>query len=72
MYKLAEEKLAKLEKATAKANAMGGDIKAAEDYRDDVIPAMNELRKVADELELKTAKKYWPFPTYGDILFGID
>ncbi|SDN00223.1 glutamine synthetase III [Acetanaerobacterium elongatum] len=38
-------------------------------YRGSVIPAMVELRAIADELEGLTAKKYWPFPTYGDLLF---
>lgn len=40
-------------------------------YRDEVIPAMNALRAVADEMEVNTAKKYWPFPTYGDLLFSV-
>ena len=26
---------------------------------------------VADEAETQTAEKYWPFPTYGDLLFGV-
>lgn len=37
--------------------------------KSEVITAMSELRAVADELESITAKKYWPFPTYGDLLF---
>ena len=41
----------------------------AEYYKSDVIPAMEELRIVADELETLVGKKYWPYPTYGDILF---
>ncbi len=40
-------------------------------YKDTVLPAMQEVRAFADELELLTAKKYWPFPTYGDILFSV-
>ncbi len=32
---------------------------------------MSELRSVCDELELNTAKEYWPLPSYGDILFSI-
>ena len=39
--------------------------------RDKVLPAMNELRAVCDEAETLTAEKYWPFPTYGDLLFGV-
>ena len=40
-------------------------------YRTDVLPAMEALRKTADEMEVNTAEKYWPLPTYGDILFSI-
>jgi glutamine synthetase len=25
----------------------------------------------ADEAETCTAKSFWPFPTYGDLLFGV-
>ena len=39
--------------------------------RDSVLPAMAELRAVADEAETLTAEKYWPFPTYGELLFGV-
>ena len=40
-------------------------------YKDSVITAMNELRINADELETLTAKKFWPYPSYGEILFSI-
>ena len=40
-------------------------------YSGTVFPAMQALRAVADELETLTAKKYWPFPTYGDLLFSV-
>lgn len=39
--------------------------------RDTVLPAMCELRAVADETEAVTADEYWPFPTYGELLFGV-
>ncbi len=39
--------------------------------RDKVLPKMSELRAVADEAETVTAAKYWPYPTYGDLLFGV-
>ena len=39
--------------------------------RDTVIPKMNELRAVADEAESLTAEEFWPFPTYGELLFGV-
>ncbi len=40
--------------------------------RECIVPAMADVRAVADELELLVEKKYWPFPTYGDILFYVD
>ena len=39
--------------------------------RDTVIGKMAALRTVADEAENITAEKYWPFPTYGELLFGV-
>ena len=42
------------------------------DYiRDEILPKMAALRVAADEAETLTAEKYWPFPTYGDLLFGV-
>lgn len=42
-----------------------------EHYRDVVFPAMQELRVIADEVESLTGEKYWPFPTYGQLLFSV-
>ncbi len=39
--------------------------------RDEVIPAMDALRSLADEAEAMTAKESWPFPTYDKLLFGV-
>ncbi len=39
--------------------------------RDVILQKMAELRVACDEAETLTAKKYWPFPTYGDLLFGV-
>ena len=39
--------------------------------RDTVLGKMAELRVVADEAETQTAEKYWPFPTYGELLYGV-
>ena len=36
-----------------------------------VIPVMRALRTDADELEASTAKSYWPYPTYSDMLFYV-
>ena len=39
--------------------------------RDTVLPKMAALRAVADEAETLTAEEVWPFPTYGELLFGV-
>ena len=39
--------------------------------RDIILPKMGELRLPCDEGETLTSKEYWPFPTYGDLLFGV-
>ena len=40
-------------------------------YRDRVFPAMQSLRAVVDEMELRCGAKYWPYPGYGEILFSV-
>ena len=40
--------------------------------RDSILPKMCQLRLPCDEAETLTARKYWPFPTYGDLLFGVN
>ena len=60
-----------LEQAVAGA-ADFTDAQEYADYQHDVvIPAITELRAAVDEMELNTAQKYWPFPTYDKLLFGI-
>ena len=39
--------------------------------RDDVLPRMRELRAAADEAESITSAKYWPYPTYSELLYGV-
>lgn len=60
-----------LEKAVAKVDP-GLEISVqANMIRDNVLVIMDELRAAADEAETLTSKEYWPFPTYGDILFSV-
>ena len=40
-------------------------------YHDTILPAMDAVREPADQLEMLVGKKYWPFPTYSDILFYV-
>ena len=65
------QRIGALEAAVQDA-ANSGDAEAcAMYYKDHVFTAMQELRAVADELEGLTAKRYWPYPTYGDMLFSV-
>jgi glutamine synthetase len=43
--------------------------KHAQQIKTKVIPAMQELRTVADELQLHVADEFWPMPTYRELLF---
>lgn len=60
-----------LENALIKTQDTGDIEEQACDLRDTVLTRMQELRIVCDEAETVTAKKYWPFPTYGDLLFSV-
>jgi glutamine synthetase len=63
-----EEKTGKLEEAIGHKGAK--DILAeAKHFRDGVVPAMLEVRKVADELEGIVADDLWPLPTYREMLY---
>ena len=63
--------LKELEEADSKAKQILDVQKCASYYKDFVIPAMEKVRESADKLEVVTSKEYWPFPTYGDILFSV-
>ena len=61
----------KLDEAIAGAKNIVGAEKTAKYYKESVLSTMEKLRAVADELETVTAKKYWPYPSYSELLFGI-
>ena len=66
-----EAKTIELEKAV---NATGGAKDIVEEsamIRDTVLPVMSELRAPCDKAEQLTARSYWPYPTYADLLFGV-
>ena len=49
-----------------------GDIAEESDFiRDEVLPAMEALRAPADEAEGIVSKEWWPYPSYGELLFGV-
>ncbi|MBQ7218017.1 MAG: glutamine synthetase type III, partial [Ruminococcus sp.] len=38
---------------------------------DHIFAAMEALRVTADKMEMCTASKYWPYPSYGELLFSV-
>ena len=64
-------KTAELEQAVQNLDSLSEIGEEANAIRDNVLVKMDELRLACDEAETVTAKKYWPFPTYGDLLFGV-
>ena len=60
-----------LEETAAKVKDCDNVTDSGKFYTDSVIPAMNEVRRVADKLETIVGTDYWPFPTYADLLFRI-
>ena len=63
--------LAVLEEEEKKAAAEKDTVKRARAYCELVIPAMATLRRHVDKMERLTASEYWPFPTYGDMMFKV-
>ena len=53
----------------------GKSITAAPDLaaycRDTILPDMTALRIPADEMEMIASKEAWPYPSYGELLFGV-
>ena len=68
----AYEKLSTLDNAVIGVREAGdGPIAVAAYYKDAVIPAMNELRAVVDEMETLVSSEYWPYPTYADLMYRV-
>ena len=58
-------------KAAVEGAAQYDGLELAMYYRNTVFALMNELRALGDAMEQKTSAKYWPYPSYGEILFGV-
>ncbi len=76
------KRLGELTAATSKAaDALDGaimesnDITACEELsnfcRDTIFATMSELRIYVDEMETITSSRYWPYPSYGEMLFSV-
>ncbi|MBO5415284.1 MAG: glutamine synthetase III [Clostridia bacterium] len=67
----AYKKLAELKAAEADVTAESDYEKKSEMYCDTVIPIMNALRAIVDQMETLTSTEYWPLPSYGEMMFSI-
>lgn len=67
----AAKELAKLETAVAEAKKINDSYELASHYRNSVIASMDTLRGYVDKLETITDTEFWPYPSYGDMLFSI-
>lgn len=66
------KKTAELENAVIGASEYEGDVLAyAKYYRESVFSVMTELRAIGDAMETETAADYWPYPSYGEMLYGV-
>ncbi len=68
----AYEKVEKLDALVNDGKAQSHNTLAAAAYHKDVIiPAMAELRAVVDQMETDTSEDFWPYPSYGDLMFRV-
>lgn len=61
----------KLENDVSNAPQSGEMLEIAKYYRNTVFAQMEATRKPADTIESLVGSKYWPYPTYGELLFSV-
>ena len=71
LNKILYVKANELEKAVSAITADMEISKQAYAIRDKVLPLMDKVRAAGDEAETLTSKKYWPYPSYADLLFSV-
>ncbi len=74
LTKLTDElytKTKELDSAVRGLERINNSLEASAYCRDELLPAMNSLREVADELETMVAEKHWPYPSYSELLFNV-
>ena len=66
-----DDRVDTLEEKLIRLDTLSDSTEEAAFIRDEILPGMSALRAAADEAETQTAASHWPFPTYGDLLFGV-
>ena len=64
-------RIEEIEKEILEVSGVSDIVMESEMIRDSLLPLMSELRIPCDKAELLTARNYWPFPTYADIMFWV-
>ena len=64
-------KVKELEGALCRAKEISDSAELAVYYKDNVVSRGEELRELVDKAETITSGKYWPYPSYGELLFGL-
>lgn len=65
------KKTEELDKAVVGASDYDDVQELANYYRNSVFAKMQELRAVGDEMESNMSAEYWPYPSYGKLLFSV-
>ncbi len=60
-----------LKMAVASAERTADTLEKAREYHDKILKLMTDIRKYADSAESVVPSNYWPYPSYGDLLFNI-
>ncbi|MDD4688746.1 MAG: glutamine synthetase III [Eubacteriales bacterium] len=64
-------KIAMLDSAVAQTNATQENTEKANTFKNTIVPALQIIREYIDEAETMVSAEFWPYPTYGDLLFNI-
>lgn len=64
------EKETELERVVEESNSYDGS-SLAHFANNEIIPCMDEVREISDQIELLVASDYWPYPSYGQMLFYV-
>ena len=67
----AASEAAALDEALLQAGEIADAGQAAKFYQEHVFRDMTQLRLTVDEMETLTSRAYWPYPSYGDLLFSV-
>lgn len=65
------QKVTELEEKLIEAKNCGNVTQCGRYYHDNILSLMQDIRALTDEAEVNTASKYWPIPTYSDLLFKV-